>query len=102
MKYDRDYSDPVYKAWRKKVFGRDKFTCQMPGCGRKSTLQAHHIQKWASNPTLRFEVSNGITLCKKCHSSIWQKEEQHAQLFSSIIMGKGSTTIDVLKILYGK
>lgn len=101
---DRDYSNPAYKAWRKQIFGRDKYMCQMPGCTRRNTLQAHHIKRWASNPVLRFEVSNGITLCKKCHSSIWQKEEQHEALFMSIVAGKNgaSTMSEVIRILYGK
>ena len=102
MKFDRDYSDPLYKKWRKQVFARDKYKCQMPGCNTKSTLQAHHIKRWASNPTLRFDVSNGITLCKRCHSSIWQREEQHEELFMSIIASKSSAIIDVIRILYGK
>ena len=55
-----------YKLWRKTVFERDDFTCQI--CGRRGgKLQADHIKPWASYPELRFDVSNGRTLCVSCH-----------------------------------
>ena len=41
----RNYDDPVYKDWRVKVYKRDNFKCQMPGCKRTKNLNAHHIQK---------------------------------------------------------
>lgn len=54
------------KYWRKQVFERDNYTCQH--CNQKGgVLNAHHIKQFAHFPELRFEVSNGITLCKECH-----------------------------------
>ena len=59
------------KEWRNKVFERDNYTCQKCGarCGNGKTIkfQAHHIKAFAQYPELRFEVSNGITLCYSCH-----------------------------------
>jgi len=55
-----------YQDWRMKVFVRDNFTCQV--CKKVGgELQAHHIKGWKDYPKLRFNVDNGITLCKKCH-----------------------------------
>ena len=63
--------DKRYKQWRVKVFERDNWTCQT--CGLRSKvgeavyLEPHHIKSWAKHPKLRYEVSNGITLCRECH-----------------------------------
>jgi 5-methylcytosine-specific restriction endonuclease McrA len=81
----RNYDDPVYKEWRLKVYKRDNFKCQMPNCKHKTRLQAHHIQKWSSASALRYDVNNGITLCRSCHDSIKDKEHLYASLFMEII-----------------
>tara|TARA_E500000178_G_scaffold307394_1_gene320320 strand:+ start:37 stop:309 length:273 start_codon:yes stop_codon:yes gene_type:complete len=84
----RNFQDPNYKEWRKKVFARDKFSCQWPNCVLKSKLNAHHIKKWADNPGLRFLVANGITLCHKHHKMIHGNEEVYAALFLKILYDK--------------
>lgn len=58
---------PEYKRWRKAVLKKDHNTCQC--CHTKEGLEAHHIFNWAEYPHLRFQASNGITLCKNCHVS---------------------------------
>lgn len=60
-----DRNSDQYKRWRTEVFKRDGFQCQR--CGSKNDLQAHHVKAWKNNKELRYVVTNGITLCRKCH-----------------------------------
>lgn len=71
---DRRY--PEYYEWRRNVFERDDFTCQICGL-RGGRLAAHHIQGFAKYPDLRTEVSNGITLCADCHKTYHRKIEHN-------------------------
>ena len=81
----RNYQDPVYKEWRTKVYKRDKFKCQMPGCGYKRALNAHHIKRCADAAYLRYDIDNGITLCWKCHKEITGDEAHYEPLFMDIV-----------------
>jgi len=78
------YSTEKYKRWRKKVFRRDHFTCQLCGIDG-TTLNAHHIQRKADHPNLTFILSNGITLCEKCHHVVTGKEKVFAPLLQKIV-----------------
>jgi len=68
----------VYKIWRESVFERDNYTCQKcfkrNGEGKYIYLEAHHIKSFKNHPDLRFEISNGLTLCKDCHNIISKKQ----------------------------
>ncbi|GEM_PF-5256696 len=53
-------------AWERKVKSRDHNTCQ--DCGATDRpLHAHHIVEFVDSVELRWEVSNGVTLCDDCH-----------------------------------
>lgn len=57
-----------YKIWRKSIFQRDRYTCVLcfaTGC----VLNADHIKPFSLYPELRFELSNGRTLCVPCHKN---------------------------------
>jgi 5-methylcytosine-specific restriction endonuclease McrA len=70
-KYGRKTGE--YKKWRMDVFLRDKFTCRV--CGKVGgKLNAHHIKRYAQEPSLRTDLRNGITLCEDCHKEIHRKE----------------------------
>lgn len=61
------------KEWRKEVFERDNFTCQI--CKKVGgDLEAHHctpVHKLIKTKLEEFifDIKNGITLCKLCHSA---------------------------------
>ena len=72
---------PKYLEWRIQIFNRDNFTCQY--CSVKGVcLEAHHIismaelvnkynintKEKALSCNALWDLNNGITLCKECHS----------------------------------
>lgn len=60
-----------YREWRVSVLERDNYTCQdcqaRNGQGVNVYLNVDHIKPFAYHPELRFEISNGKTLCIDCH-----------------------------------
>lgn len=67
---DSDYrGTKEYKEWRLSVFERDDYMCQE--CKwHGGTLNAHHIKTFKDYPKLRYKLSNGTTLCYKCHKKL--------------------------------
>lgn len=67
-KYKRSFHvrDSRYLKWRSDVFKRDNWTCQT--CGARGYVEAHHIKPWVKFINLRYDVTNGVTLCKECHN----------------------------------
>ncbi len=55
--------------WRMAVYERDGFKCQC--CSKVGgILNAHHILAWAKYPDKRYDIDNGVTLCKECHHKV--------------------------------
>ena len=52
--------------WRTKIYERDNYTCQISG-KKGIKLVVHHLEGFNNNKKLRFDINNGITLCKKIH-----------------------------------
>lgn len=81
---------PEYKLWRLSVYQRDKFRCRK--CDQKmhkgKNLNAHHIRSWANYPSLRYDVNNGITLCYKCHKTMFQNEDSYINLCMILLSNK--------------
>lgn len=75
----RESSD--YKRWRMDVFCRDNYTCQH--CKQiGGVLNAHHIKPFSVYPELRFDIENGLTLCRRCHIEIHRKEREWQETVS--------------------
>ena len=64
--------NPEYRVWRKAVIERDKGVCRR--CHATSNLHVHHIYRFNDKPHLRWDVGNGITLCKDCHKMVTGNE----------------------------
>lgn len=54
-----------YKRLRDQVFQRDEFHCRE--CGSDVDLEIHHVKSWGKHPKLRYEPTNCLTVCRKCH-----------------------------------
>ena len=67
IRYSREY-----KKWRDSVYERDNWTCQHCNI-RGYKLNAHHIKEFKDYPKERFNLSNGLTLCEKCHKRVHKK-----------------------------
>ena len=68
--YERIRKSLTYQEWRFSVYERDNFICKMCGFDEGGILNAHHIKRFCDYPELRFELSNGITLCEDCHKEL--------------------------------
>lgn len=61
------------QKWVNAVHAKNDYICQHCGAdpSKEDTyLVAHHIESWAENEELRFDVSNGMTLCVPCHDKV--------------------------------
>lgn len=83
----RNFNDPEYKKFRYRVKARDKYTCRWPNCGSKIKLHVHHIIPWSDSVPLRFEITNGITLCKRHHDLVKGNEYNYIKVFRDILNG---------------
>lgn len=72
------YKTARWRALRLKVFLRDLYTCQM--CGRlegdTSKLVCDHIKPHRGDERVFWDEANLQTLCKACHDTVKQAEEQ--------------------------
>lgn len=60
--------DPEHKEWAKKVKQKDNYRCQI--CFKSENLESHHLYGYEQVESLRYEISNGITLCVGCHTKM--------------------------------
>lgn len=71
----RDLKDKRHIEWSKAVRSRDNSKCI--ACGKKTKwCNAHHMDSYDWAVSLRFEVSNGVTLCSGrngCHTDFHKK-----------------------------
>ena len=81
-------SEVRYKSWRKSVFELNRakrglrkwYVCEKCDKRLKTTraLHAHHIKSWDKFPKDRYDRSNGVVLCWKCHNAFHRKYKYEA------------------------
>jgi hypothetical protein len=79
-----------YKTWRKKVVDRDGWKCII--CESRKNLVAHHIKCYWGYQDLRFDLKNGITLCRSCHTNV------HLNKVISIESSE-TNTLDIINLM---
>ncbi len=62
-----------YRNWMEQVIEKYQGTCYL--CGEESE-ECHHIKSWIDYEELRYEVSNGAALCKKCHYKVHYQNKE--------------------------
>lgn len=59
-------ADAQHREWSTQVLQRDNYVCNT--CGKRDgTKYAHHLENYKDNPDKRYALSNGVTLCDRCH-----------------------------------
>jgi hypothetical protein len=59
-----------YKTWAREVKERDDYTCVVCKNRDGGYRHSHHVLPFSEYPEHRYNISNGITMCKKCHDSL--------------------------------
>ncbi|MCA9646558.1 MAG: HNH endonuclease, partial [Myxococcales bacterium] len=77
------FTSPEWSAVRRRVWARDRRSCQR--CGREHRrgdppYHVHHIGSWATHPGLRLELANLVLLCRPCHRWVHSSENTRGEL----------------------
>ena len=65
----REQKKELDELWKQAVFKKYGKVCNWPGCRKTEYVQAHHFVG-KSNYRLRWDVRNGVPLCRGHHSFI--------------------------------
>ncbi len=82
----QDRNNPEYKAWRKAVLVRDGYCCRIDNVDCEGRVIAHHILPWSKFIELRFDVPNGITLCRFHHPKTRREEARLSPYFQHLVV----------------
>lgn len=78
--------DYRYKDWMRTVKNRDYWKCRMGNEDCSGRLEAHHILPWSQHQELRYEVNNGIALCRYHHPRKREEEKRLAPVFQQMVV----------------
>ena len=75
-----------YRNFLKKVLDRDKHFCKINNKDCKGIIEVHHILNCMDYPELRYNINNGITLCKNHHPRGRLNEKKLIPTFKNLIL----------------
>lgn len=87
----------AYRVWRRKVFKRDKYICQLSG--RNGNVNAHHLDGWSLNTDNRDFLNNGILIATEIHilfHRIYGQKDNTRKQFSEFMTRYKSQEFDCL------
>jgi 5-methylcytosine-specific restriction endonuclease McrA len=76
----RDFKNPKWLAFRKKVFARYGRKCMK--CGTtKGPIQVDHIIAYCKRPDLEYDINNTQILCRRCNKQKgWRSSKDYRPL----------------------
>lgn len=86
-----DYKDrggQLHRDWSRNVKTRDCWKCKIGDDNCSGKIEAHHILSWKDYPELRYDINNGITLCKFHHPRKKDDEKRLSPFFKQLINTK--------------
>ena len=84
-KRKNERNDSTYHEWVRLVKKRDDNICKLKDKNCFGYNIVHHVRSWKYYPKLRYELSNGITLCQAHHPKSRAEEKQLENIFYSLI-----------------
>lgn len=102
----RTFKDNSHSIWRNQVFTRDNGICQIIGRkyikketrgNQRFIINAHHLNGYHWDKENRFNVDNGITLCKPIHDlfhKIYGKKNNTKEQFDEFLIRIDSGEFD--------
>lgn len=88
LKKKQERNDSAYQDWRKSVRDRDGWLCKMANGDCLGKVVAHHILPWRDFVELRYEINNGITLCRFHHPLKRVDEMRLSPYFHSLLVNE--------------
>jgi len=88
LKKQEDRRTSAVHEWRKNIYERDNWECRINNKECNGRIEAHHILNWVDYPELRYDINNGVTLCKYHHPRGRENEEKLVPKFKKIILKK--------------
>ena len=73
--------DPQMDKWKHAILERANYRCEH--CGREGT-DAHHIKGRNAFPGVKYDLRNGVCLCRMCHSLIHNDVEFKWKVWSEL------------------
>lgn len=72
--------------WRHLIYKKEP-TGICPRCFKRKWVEAAHVFNKGAHPGMRFELDNGIPLCRTCHRRI-DTDHKAKELFSKFYLGE--------------